>query len=264
VPAVLGDEKVRELWSDPSFRYSNLLDGLFHSGVVVCEADGDATLYEAALDAEREELNLPAADILFTQCGGKQKMPIAIGALKPMGVPIAVILDIDALRDSDLLKRIVDALGGDWEAMAPDWQVVSAAVTHVPVDAPTVESVQGQIEAVLGDDPTAPLKEEQTRRIREITRSRDGWRRVREAGISGLPAGGATAAANRLVASLSSVGAFIVSEGQLEGWDREIGGHGPKFVAAALSAGVHRTPEIRKFVASAAAFLGAHHNDRAA
>jgi ABC-type transporter Mla maintaining outer membrane lipid asymmetry ATPase subunit MlaF len=255
IPSVLNQERVKELWSDPSFRYSNLLDGLFHKGVVVCEADGDATLYAAALDAELEEAGEPTSDLLFTQCGGKHKMPTAIDALRPMGVPVAAILDIDVLREAPLLERIVTALGGDWGALRQDWEILAAAVEHMPTDAPTIESVKSQVENILGEDPTASLQEAQTRRIREITRSRDGWRRVREAGLSALPHGDATAAAQRLLHGLATTGAFIVQVGSLEGWAPEIGGHGVAFVDQALSAEVHRRPELRSFVTSAADFL---------
>ena len=254
VPSVLEQSQVERLWSDPSFRYSNLLDGLFHKGVLICESDGDATLYGAALDAELEERGKPTSDLLFTQCGGKHKMPLAISALRPMGVPGAVILDVDVLRDSVLLESITNSLGGDWNFMRRDWEIVASAVGQMPVDAPTIESVRSQIDEVLGEDPTAGLQETQTRRIREITRSRDGWRRVREAGLSAIPNGDATAAAQRLVTSLAEVGAFIVEGGDLESWAPEIGGHGPAFVDQALSAGVHRREKLRSFVAAAAAF----------
>jgi len=72
VPSVLDSTQVRELWSDPFLRYSNLLDGLFHRGVVVCEAEGDARLYTAALDASLEGDHEPASDLLFagTRSGG--------------------------------------------------------------------------------------------------------------------------------------------------------------------------------------------------
>lgn len=255
IPAVLEKEQVTVLWNDPSFRYSNLLDGLFHKGVVICEADGDATLYSAALDAQREAAGEAAADILFTQCGGKHKMPAAIGALVPMGVPVAAILDIDALRDASLLEKIIDALGEGWERVSDDWSIVAAAIGQMPVDAPTVGSVQGQIASVLGEDPTAVLSETQTRRIREITRSRDGWRRIRDAGIAAVPNGDATAAATRLLADLAEIGVFVVSVGSLEGWAPQIGGHGPLFVDRALTDGVHRQAEIQAFVADAAEFL---------
>lgn len=255
VPAVLEQARVQELWSDPSFRYSNLLDGLFHKGVVICEADGDATLYAAALDAELEAAEEPTSDLLFTQCGGKHKMPTAIEALRPMGVPVAAILDIDVLRNADLPERIVVALGREWEPFRHDYEILAAAVEHMPADAPTIESVNNQIETVLGKDPTATLQEDQTRRIRQVTRSRDGWKRLRDTGLSALPHGDVTAAAQRLLGNLAEVGVFIVDVGALEGWAPEIGGHGPAFVDQALEAGVHRRTELRSFVAATAEFL---------
>lgn len=255
VPAVLSGEQVETLWRDPALRYSNLLDGLFHKGVVICEADGDATIYGAALDFERSEAGAAAADILFTQCTGKHRMPGAIGALMPMQVPVAAIVDLDVLREEALLERIVDALGGDWGALRDDWAIVSAAVDHLPVDAPTIESVREQIEETLGEDPTTKLDERQSRRIREITASTDGWRRLKEAGLRGVPNGEATAAASRLSAALERLGAFVVPVGQLEGWAPEIGGHGPRFVDQALAARAFERREIRTFVARVAAHL---------
>jgi hypothetical protein len=255
VSAVLEKEQVKELWLDPSLRYSNLLDGLFHKGVVICEAEGDATIYGAALGFEREATGAASADILFTQCHGKHRMPKAIGTLVPMGVPVAAILDLDALRDKALLKRIVEALGAEWKSFQPDWNIVAKAVERVPVDAPTIESVRAQIEASLGDDPTARLSEEQTRRIREITTSSDGWRRLKDSGVAAIPHGDATAAAHRLLSGLEAIGAFLVPNGQLEGWSPEIGRHGPPFVAQALANRAYEGQDIRDFVARVAAFL---------
>lgn len=37
----LTPDDLRRSWADPTLRYSNVLDGVFHEQVVVCEADGD-------------------------------------------------------------------------------------------------------------------------------------------------------------------------------------------------------------------------------
>lgn len=104
-----------------------MLDGLFHRGVVVCEAESDARLYNAALDARLE-------------------------------------------RRGESASR--------------------AAVAAMETSAPTVDSVREQLLETLGNDGTARLTEEQTRRIREITTIRDGWRAVRErGGVAALPRG---------------------------------------------------------------------------
>lgn len=117
--------------------------------------------------------------------------------------------------------------------------------------------VRKQIDDALGNDETARLNEQQVRRIREITTTPDGWKRARESGgLSALPRGDATAAAERLAAGLREIGLFVVPVGALEGWAPQIGDRGPKFVASALSGNVHReNRDLQRFVADVAAYL---------
>lgn len=256
VPAVLSQKRVKELWSDPSFRYSRLLDGLFHRGAVICEADGDATLYAAALDAELEERGSPASDFLFTQCGGKHKMVAAINALRPMGVPVASIVDFDVLRDEALVSGIVTALGGGWDDFRAAWNVVRAAIESLAIEAAPIGDVADEITAVLGPDRTPRLTEGQSRRIREITKRIDGWKQVKQrGGIAAVQHGNARAAADDLLNRLKTIGLFLVPVGELEGWAPTIGLHGPEFVDKALTEEVHRSADLRAFVHAAADFL---------
>jgi hypothetical protein len=250
VPSVLDSARLGALWRDPQFRYSNLLSGLFHRGVVVCEGDGDALLYGAALDHALRAAGQASSDLLFTQCGGKHKLPTAISALQPMGVPTAAIADIDVLRDEALLRGIVDALGGSWEAVRADRYVVQRAVEQLPGARPLISDVREQVNDSLGRDPTARLTEDQTRRIRDITRSSDGWRLIRETGgVSAIPRGDATQAAERLLDALASLGLFVVPVGALERWVPAVGGRGSAFVYAALEAHAHETTAtLQQFV----------------
>lgn len=258
VPAVLSRERVRELWQDPSFRYSRLLDGLFHRGAVICEADGDATLYAAALDVELEDQGAPASDFLFTQCGGKHKMAAAISALRPMGVPVVSIVDLDVLREEALIERIVTALGGAWSDYSGSWNVVRAAIESLAIEAAPIGDIADQVSDTLGDDRTARLSEQQSRRIREITKRVDGWKQVKQrGGVVSVQHGDARAAADDLLARLREIGLFLVPVGELEGWAPSIGGHGPEFVDKALTGEIHReNADLRAFVWAAAELLG--------
>jgi hypothetical protein len=256
--AVLDHEKIRKLWSDPGLRYSGLLDGLFHRGVVICEAEGDARLYGAALDAQRESAGHASSDLLFTHCGGKHRLPMAIDALSPLDVPVSAVADLDILRDEKLLERIVEALGGDWSSLVSDWRTTASAVESRPTAAPTVGDVLDQVLDTVGEDRTARLTEQHSRRIREITKSSDGWGLARSSGgLTAVPRGQAVEASRRLVSALRALGLFVVPVGELEGWARTIGAHGPKFVHQALDAGVHaNNAELQAFVADIAAYLG--------
>jgi hypothetical protein len=249
---------VKELWQDPSFRYSRLLDGLFHRGAVICEADGDATLYAAALDAELEEREEPASDLLFTQCGGKHKMAAAIRALKPMGVPVASVLDLDVLREESLIEEIVTALGGAWSDFAAAWNIGRSAIQSLAVEAAPIGDVADEIAETLGEDRTVRLSEQQSRRIRTITKRIDGWKQVKQrGGVAAVPHGDARAAADDLVARLEEIGLFLVPVGELEGWAPTVGGHGSEFVDQALTEEVHsQNRDLRTFIYRAADFLG--------
>lgn len=258
VPAVLASKQLMDLWSDPLLRYSNLLDGLFHEGVVLCESEGDARLYSAALDAATRAAESPSAGLLFSYSGGKQGLPKAISALRGLAVPVAAIADIDVLREQPLLQRIVAALGGEWtEDLARETQIVEAAVSNQPASAPLISDVYTQVEEALGPDRTARLTEGQTRRIREVTKSSDGWKRLKQnGGVDAIGRGQAWSAINSVIETLSKLGLFVLRNGELEQWAPAIGGHGSAFVDAALVSHVHETSaELQGFVGNIVAFL---------
>lgn len=125
----LEPERVRELWRDPLLRYSNVLDGLFHDGVVLCEAAVGVRFYQAVLDpiaAGEPESRRP--DLLFTHCGGKARMKTVIEALRAVDVPVRAVADFDVLREKEPLRSIVQGLGGEWASVEDDWRVLKSAL----------------------------------------------------------------------------------------------------------------------------------------
>ena len=261
--AVLEPSTVRELWSDPILRYSAALDGLFHSGVVVCEADADCRFYQASLDAALDRSGKGAADVLFTYAGGKHRMPKVAAALSAVGVPVRIIADIDVLREADLVERLLAALGGTWEGEDEKaWNVINAAVMAVHGPNPTVEAIQDQLTQLFDTCGELRLTPGLRDRVRDIVRTEDGWFRVKRlGGIAAIPAGDATRAMEDLAARLEARGLFLVPGGELESWDRAIPDHGPTWVAAALEADVHQRDGAHvAFVLRAAAGLLAGHD----
>jgi hypothetical protein len=255
--AVLAPDELRKMWNDPILRYSNVLDGLFHRGVIVCESDSDTRYYGAVLDASRSrEVKLPH-DLLLTQCGGKHRIPVVIRALRALDVPAAVVADFDLMREEALLSAVVESMGQGWSSFEGDWKVVNAQVrvkeTHVSVD-----YAREQILAVLdGADKT--LNRNEIDRIRTITKADDGWARLKEGGVSNLPQGDATTHGKRLIEALAGIGVFVVPVGELERWHAEIGGHGPTWTAEVLVSGLHGREDTssRLFIESVASYLEA-------
>jgi hypothetical protein len=98
---ILKNDDIKRLWNDSILRYSNILSGLFHSKVVICESDNDYRFYQAIKDILGNEKI--SHDILFTHCGGKQRLKTVIKALKALNVKIVTIADIDVLDDENTL-----------------------------------------------------------------------------------------------------------------------------------------------------------------
>ncbi len=112
---VLENKEIKRLWSNPILRYSNILSGLFHEKVIVCESDYDCLFYQAVMNAMYENKNEIAPDILFTHCGGKQRAKDVVIALKAVNVPVIAVCDFDLLRDIGDFKSLVNAFGIDWK-----------------------------------------------------------------------------------------------------------------------------------------------------
>jgi len=66
------------------------------------------------INAIYESKNDIAPDILFTHCGGKDRMPVIIKALRALKVSVVAIPDFDLINDSSKFKQIVDAFGVNW------------------------------------------------------------------------------------------------------------------------------------------------------
>ena len=117
---ILNNHKIKELWRNPILRYSSILSGLFHQKVAVCESDYDCLFYQAVIDSIYESKNQLAPDMLFTYCGGKNRMKDVTASLSVLNVPVVAICDFDILDDKQSFKSITNSIGIDWEAEIAD------------------------------------------------------------------------------------------------------------------------------------------------
>lgn len=72
-------EAVREVWRDPLLRYSNVLDGLFHDGVIICEGDGDCRFYGAMMDAVARRRQEPSSHDNQSAPSNRRACPRGVG-----------------------------------------------------------------------------------------------------------------------------------------------------------------------------------------
>lgn len=184
--SVLKNDKIKELWGNPLLRYSNILSGLFHEKVVVCESDYDCLFYQAILDAIYEHKNEIAPDILFTHCGGKDRVKDVVKALKAVKVPTVAICDFDLLNASHVFKPIVEAFGLDWK------DVLSAEMKTI-YDGMNAKCSVGN----------------------------DAWGQIKKIGKAGFT-GEEPAAYEKVEAVCKSNGLFVVPVGEIECFDKTV------------------------------------------
>lgn len=252
--AVLDAAQVKQLWSDPLLRYSNLLDGLFHDAVVLCESDADCRYYGSVFDAlypeEPADNGTRKPQLLFSHCGGKARMPAVVESLTAISIPVVAVADFDVLNDAALIEKLVVALRRDFEPMRENLKLLSAALENEgkPVSKLGMqEAVQNQFDQVA----TPTMAKKDVERLRSVLRVDSGWDKAKRAGVGAVPQGAANKACTELLEQLQAVGLLVVPVGELERFVPAVSGHGPSWVTEVHRQSLHEDPENeppRKFV----------------
>lgn len=214
--SVLQNDKIKKLWGNPILRYSNILSGLFHEKVVVCESDYDCLFYQAIMNAIYEYKNEIAPDILFTHCGGKTRIKDVVSALKAVNVPVAAICDFDLLNASQNFKPIIASFEIDWEVvLSADMKIIYDSMNAKSSDANNV------------------------------------WDKIKKVGKAGFT-DNEPAAYEKVEAACKSAGLFVVPVGEMECFDKTVNKEKKDWVYHVLEnydlATEEKLEEARKFV----------------
>lgn len=214
--SLLQNDKIKKLWGNPILRYSNILSGLFHEKVVVCESDYDCLFYQAIIDSIYEHKNEIAPDILFTHCGGKTRIKDVVSALKAVNVPVAAICDFDLLNASQNFKPITASFG-------IDWGVVLSTDMKIIYDSMNAKS----------------------------SSANNAWDQIKKVGKAGFT-GNEPAAYEKVEAACKSAGLFVVPVGEMECFDKTVNREKKDWVYHVLEnydlATEEKLEEARKFV----------------
>ncbi|MCS4275151.1 putative ATPase [Mycetocola sp. BIGb0189] len=212
--AQLSAEVVHELYEDPLMKHYDMLNGLFATGVVLCEADSDCTYYRATVESMPADSHGFVQEAHFTHASGKARIAQAIGTFRKTAVPVAAIFDIDILQNDHEFNRLIDTIDADPARVSPlrnvilDW--VANRVTKIKRT-----TIKAEIDAILSSKTTSEISAGDVRKIQELVGQKSGWRDLKTAGKSIL-SGGVVTAFGDLLAYLEGFGVFILESGELE------------------------------------------------
>ena len=246
----LDKEIVKEISVDALMKYSSVLSGVFHERVVICEADSDCMFYSSLLGLP-DVHGARYPDVLFVHANGKHRMATLAKALVSLDVPVEVVVDMDVMNDLEVLRRIVESLDGSWAMVEPSAKAVKTAVE---AQRPwlTVEEVKKGIREVVDQGIGAERTLDKLRSdINSQFRLASPWDSIKSGGKQALPSGEATRHFQILQSACRSIGLWIVPVGELEGFCKSIGGHGPAWVQQVIEQrDLAKDPELedaRKF-----------------
>jgi predicted ATPase len=191
---ILPNEDILKLMRNPLLRSTGVLSGLFYEFVIVTESDADRAFYQEINDRLlKHSKGRGIPNCLFLHAQNKQTVKTIIKPLRELGIPVAGIVDIDVLKDG----------GSVWSSFLDSGSI------------PELER-----------EPLASLRQALKRKFEE-----SGKNMKRDGGIQILNEEDQEALQN-FFNKLSDYGLFVVPNGELESWLKElnVSGHGPNWL----------------------------------
>jgi ABC-type polar amino acid transport system ATPase subunit len=191
---LLPKEKILHLMRHPLLRSTGVLNGLFYESVIVTEADSDRAFYQ-----EINERLLAAGDsrginnCLFINAQNKQTVWEIVKPLRELGIPAVGIVDIDVLKEGgQVFTKLLE--GGFFPTL-----------NHQPL--------QNQRKSLLDT----------------LNATQQNWKI--NGGIN-LLSGADKEASNNYFDQLYEYGVFVIRNGELESWLKNLGatGHGSNWL----------------------------------
>ena len=229
--AVLSNVGFLNIWNDPILRHTNIMSGIFHNEVVLCESDSDCKLY-SIIDKHLKRKDGMYSETLFIHSNGKHRMKNVIKALNTLGVNVGIIVDIDILAEKDTMERLCVSKGLSWDVISDDYSLVLSNIQGSEVKKERNE-IKEKIEHILDQSEDRYVTKQEINRIHDLLKN-SRWKNIKENGISALPRGDARVSFDKMNKILQNSGIYIVPVGELEGFVKEIGKHGPEWVNTLL------------------------------
>lgn len=194
----LSAQQVAQLVKDPLLRSADTLQALFATSAIVCEADADRAFYEEInrrLLQEQPPSGAPDAMVLNAQ--NWQTLPRLASPLRRLGIPAAMVMDLDTVLDDQPWREHIDLVTSD----SSERNVLSAERD----EARNILKKPGK----AGTGADAPWK-------------------CKRFGLNAISDHAERQRVQTILDHFAAYGIFIVPVGQLENWLAQLGVQGKK------------------------------------
>ena len=209
---------LNEALRKPTVRAETVLDGIFAQAVAIIEADGDRIVYQAAWEVVGQSRNF---DIHFAAAGGTGGISDTCSLYKMLGIPVAIIADLDLVTDLEKVRlvlhslsdnqQLVDSLIDECRELAEKLRQLPPTISEAELREQLIEITEKDVNWSDGDDQA--IRRDLTRLSNELY----GMRGLKSGGLSVIPSDIVCPLEN-LLKNFRQLGLFLVPVGELEFW----------------------------------------------
>lgn len=213
-----------EAMKKPTVRAETVLDGIFSQAVAIIEADSDRIVYQAAWEIVGQSRNF---DIHFAAAGGTGGIADTCQLYRMLGIPVAVIADLDLVTDLDKTRLILKNLCYDEQRvirLLEDAREIAEALRQLPPTV-SVKEVKDKLTEIVGAEMDWAAGDDRNIRttLSRINSELNGMRGLKSGGVDALPEE-ISKLLRGYIERAREFGLFLVPVGELEYWlaDRPI------------------------------------------
>ncbi|MCC5907526.1 MAG: AAA family ATPase [Balneolaceae bacterium] len=207
-------EATENLAKSPLLSSQRILDAIFHTGVVVCEADADRAVYQTA--ATKEFGN---NDLIFIHAHNKQTIPRVVKLFKDVSIPVCAIADLDLINSPSLIE--LAELCTEEEDLVSELKEFQTKVREEIEGAENQEilnKLKNEIEEFLEQ-----LKKDEHElsgargALNRLRKDSSDWKIMKVEGIKAF-SDELNEEAEQIITKLKIIGIYLPHVGELEGW----------------------------------------------
>lgn len=223
----LNNQDIKKIANDRNLKYTNILNGLFYSKVILCENESDCKFYSAILENLNENL---FQNSLFCAVGGKDQFKVIIPLLRSLKIDYTIIADIDLINNRDKLRQLLNAI--EKNKYDEIQEIHNSFLNEFQNRNDSLVKKQSTIKEEISKLFTKEeyMSDETARKIKDLLKNINSLKLLKIGGRDILPQGSCVSDFNEIEEYLNLHNIYILDCGEIERLIPEVDLHGNAWV----------------------------------